>query len=85
MAMRCACRLADLGALWQTAIADELVDTKSIDEIIEFQSFLSPYGLRLSKFAQHGHVALALIIRLLASRRHRTSAHVFMLRVERWV
>ena len=83
--MRCACRLADLDALWQTAIADELVATRSIDEIIEFQSFLAPYGLGLSKFAQHGLVALALIIRLMASPRHRTSAQVSMLRVERWV
>ena len=85
MAMRCACRLADLGALWQTAIADELVATKSIDENIEFQSFLGPYGLGLSKFAQHGHVALALIIRLMASPRHRSAAQVSMLCVERWV
>ena len=85
LAMRCACRLADLGALWQTAIADDLVTTKSIDEIIEFQPRLGPYDLGSSTFRRNGLVALALIIRLSASPRHRTSAHVSMLRVERWV
>ena len=83
--MRCACRLADLGALWQTSIADDLVATRSIDEIIEFQPRLGPYDLGWSTFRRNGLVALALIIRLSASPRHRTSARVSMFRVERWV
>ena len=85
MAMRCACRLADLDALWQTAIADDLEGTKSIESNIEFRPLLGPDSLAWSKFVRHELVTLVLIMRLSASTRHRTSGHVSMPHVERWV
>ena len=82
---RCACRLAEQGALWQTAIADDLEGTKSIESIIEFRPLLGPDGLAWSKFVRHGLVTLVLIMCLSASTRHRTSGHVSMPHVEIWV